>query len=253
MRPAAVLGFLLALSLGQGCGDHRREAIRLTRISPHRDEIREEVALAVKVWFRKTCETCAAKASASVLRWLDDETDDRFAAARQDLAQYQRLWRADDLEPLHQIIETWKAEPTTQHGHRLRDAIDQWREHPPQVELVWVDMGGTSQIARYLGSSFENKPDGIGIDVLFGGGSDIFIRFAEQGLLQKLDVASGLADHIPAQLRVSAGDMALSVTSLPQAATRLKTGDAVALFAAPEQVVVLTDDPPGAPDPPARP
>src|SRR5207302_9036338 len=41
---------------------------------------------------------------------------------------------------------------------------------------------------RYIGARFESNPEGIGIDILFGGGTDIFLRFADQGLLEAIEM-----------------------------------------------------------------
>jgi iron(III) transport system substrate-binding protein len=101
------------------------EPIRLVIISPHRDEIREEVAIGFKSWFAK---------------------------------------RNPGEQP---------------------------------VEVVWQDIGGgSSAIARYIRSQFREKPDGIGIDVLFGGGTDIYLRFADEGLLMPLDMKHLIQDRI---------------------------------------------------------
>jgi ABC-type Fe3+/spermidine/putrescine transport system ATPase subunit len=52
-----------------------------------------------------------------------------------------------------------------------------------------------------------------------------------------------------AQVRVRAGNLTLSVTSLPQAASRFEPGSAVTLSAAAEQVVVLPEELPDRPVP----
>jgi ABC-type Fe3+ transport system substrate-binding protein len=96
-----------------GCGSSSSESDRLVLISPHRDEIREEVALAFQAWL-----------------------------------------------PQHYPGRT------------------------QPVEIVWQDIGGgTSQIAKYVKARFEGSPGGIGIDLMFGGGTDIFLRFAREGFL----------------------------------------------------------------------
>jgi ABC-type Fe3+ transport system substrate-binding protein len=110
-----------------GCGAQGPETARLVLISPHRDEIREECALAFQDWLRE-------------------------------------------------------------------------RGAGP-VEVVWQDIGGgTSQISRYVNARFEANPDGIGIDIVFGGGTDIFLRFAKQGLLERYDPPAELLNRIPPKL-----------------------------------------------------
>lgn len=54
------------------------------------------------------------------------------------------------------------------------------------VEVTWVDLGGTSDIVKFIESEFEGKDptDGIGWDLFWGGGVDPFINFAETNYLQ---------------------------------------------------------------------
>jgi ABC-type Fe3+ transport system substrate-binding protein len=113
-----------------GCGS-AETADRLVILSPHRDEIREEVARAFPVWY----------------------------AAR----------------------------------------------HPeaPPVAVIWQDVGGgAAQIAKFVSSQFDVSPDGIGVDLLFGGGTDLYLRFAPRGYLAKIDLPRALFAHerIPATL-----------------------------------------------------
>ena len=52
------------------------------------------------------------------------------------------------------------------------------------VELQWLDVGGgSSDIVRYIESQFLVKPAGIGVDVLFGGGTDPYQYLKDRGLL----------------------------------------------------------------------
>ena len=43
-----------------------------------------------------------------------------------------------------------------------------------EVDLKWLDVGGASDILKFIRSDFKNKPQGIGIDLFFGGGIDPF-------------------------------------------------------------------------------
>ena len=52
------------------------------------------------------------------------------------------------------------------------------------VRFDWLDVGGTSDIIRYIRSNFANKPDGIGVDLLFGGGTDPYLILKDEGLLE---------------------------------------------------------------------
>jgi ABC-type Fe3+ transport system substrate-binding protein len=192
---------LLPLSLVlSSCADDRADAIRLTMISPHRDEIREEVALAFRDWFHARTDAHAAAACDALEQWLRDGSPEQLSGTRQALARLRADWRSDDMGSVGETLQAWMAETDATQGRHLLDSLKAWRQQIPLVRLVWVDMGGTSQIARYITSSFESKPDGIGIDVLFGGGTDIFLRFADQGLLQRIDVAEALRRRIPPAL-----------------------------------------------------
>jgi ABC-type Fe3+ transport system substrate-binding protein len=53
-----------------------------------------------------------------------------------------------------------------------------------EVVLTWLDVGGTSEILRYVRSEFTNKPESIGIDIVFGGGIDPFLALKREQLLQ---------------------------------------------------------------------
>jgi len=51
------------------------------------------------------------------------------------------------------------------------------------VDVQWPDLGGTSAILSTIEARFQNTPVGIGIDLMFGGGVDPFIKLAGEGLL----------------------------------------------------------------------
>lgn len=51
------------------------------------------------------------------------------------------------------------------------------------VDLEWLSIGGTSDILRYIRSEYGRRPDGIGIDVFFGGGIDPYLQLADLNLL----------------------------------------------------------------------
>lgn len=120
---------LIAALTCAGCAVADADSVPLVIISPHRDEIREEVALAFRDW---------------------------------------------------------------------------WRERNPSappVRVVWQDIGGgTSQIVKYVRASFEANPDGIGVDLIFGGGTDIYLRMSDEGLLQPVEVAPAILQRIPPDL-----------------------------------------------------
>lgn len=65
------------------------------------------------------------------------------------------------------------------------------------VDMEWIDQGGTTDDLRYVRSEFKRRPDGVGIDVFFGGGIDIFMRLADEGLLAAYELPHEILDPIP--------------------------------------------------------
>ena len=65
------------------------------------------------------------------------------------------------------------------------------------VETDWRDAGGTSTNYRNIVSEFERVPDGIGIDIFFGGGTDSYLRLAEMGLLTSYKLPDAQLKQIP--------------------------------------------------------
>ena len=65
-------------------------------------------------------------------------------------------------------------------------AFQNWykAKHGIDVELEWLDQGGTSNIIRFIRSEFEKNSDGINVDIFFGGGTDPYLSMKEEGLLQ---------------------------------------------------------------------
>lgn len=52
------------------------------------------------------------------------------------------------------------------------------------VRTEWLDVGGTSEVLKFVKSEFSRNPEGIGIDIMFGGGIDPYIDLSRLGLLQ---------------------------------------------------------------------
>ncbi|MEI6972221.1 MAG: extracellular solute-binding protein [bacterium] len=70
--------------------------------------------------------------------------------------------------------------------------------HNRAVEISWVDVGGTQKINKYLESQFSASADGIGVDLLFGGGVSPYLVARRNGWLQSVDLPPGTLDNIPA-------------------------------------------------------
>ena len=76
-----------------------------------------------------------------------------------------------------------------------------FQETGRDVSLEWLDIGGgTSAILRYIKSEFRRTPEGIGIDLFFGGGMDPYIDLADMGLLQAYRLPTDLIDRLPKKI-----------------------------------------------------
>lgn len=78
----------------------------------------------------------------------------------------------------------------------------QWRaETGRHVTLRWLDIGGTSDIIKYIRGQFrESQGRGIGIDVVFGGGVDSFLELQKSNALAHAPIKSEILYAIPASL-----------------------------------------------------
>jgi len=74
------------------------------------------------------------------------------------------------------------------------------RDTARTVELEWMDVGGTSEAMRFLRSEFKNKPAGIGIDILFGGGLEPYLALKQENLLESYTLPHELLEKIPPRL-----------------------------------------------------
>jgi len=79
------------------------------------------------------------------------------------------------------------------------DGFEKWYEQQTGrvVETDWRDSGGTSTNYRFIVSEFDRLPDGIGVDIVFGGGTDNYLRFADLGLLTSYKLPDSQLEQIP--------------------------------------------------------
>ena len=68
------------------------------------------------------------------------------------------------------------------------------------VDFRWLEVGGTSEILKFVRSEFSSKPQGIDVDLLFGGGIDPFLDLKERGLLFPAKLSAQALDGVAAQL-----------------------------------------------------
>ena len=80
--------------------------------------------------------------------------------------------------------------------------FDQWhRNHFGEgVAVEWRDLGGTADALRFVQSEFAAKPDGIGIDIFFGGGSEPFLLLADKKLASPYAPSTEILSGIPQSL-----------------------------------------------------
>jgi ABC-type Fe3+ transport system substrate-binding protein len=78
-------------------------------------------------------------------------------------------------------------------------AFNAWYEenYGETVEIDWIDVGGTSDDLKYIESNFQTTPEGIGIDVFWGGGVDPYIVLTGKELLEPYQVSNIILDKIP--------------------------------------------------------
>ncbi len=71
-------------------------------------------------------------------------------------------------------------------------AFSDWfrKEMPEGVEVEWLGVGASSNILVYIRSEFSRHPEGIGVDIIWGGGSIYYRALTEEGLLGPSDSAS---------------------------------------------------------------
>lgn len=78
-------------------------------------------------------------------------------------------------------------------------AFGDWMRHTrtQEVELVWVDVGGTSKMLKEVESRYAANPDSCGADLLFGGGIVPFLSAMRENWLVPLDPPPRALDGIP--------------------------------------------------------
>ncbi len=71
------------------------------------------------------------------------------------------------------------------------------KNYNERVKIEWIDQGGTTDNLKYVESLFKKNPDGIGIDLFFGGGLSPFLKLKEEGLLEKYKLPTSILKKIP--------------------------------------------------------
>ena len=81
----------------------------------------------------------------------------------------------------------------------IAQAFKKWymENYGKEVEIEYIDQGGTADDLRFVESLFKKNPDGIGIDIFFGGGTAPYLRLKEKGLLARYKVKDEILRNIP--------------------------------------------------------
>ena len=78
-------------------------------------------------------------------------------------------------------------------------AFAKWhaKKYGQPVKIDWRDLGGTNDDIRFVLSEFKTKPDGIGIDIFFGGGDYPFVELAQKKLAASYRPPPEILDQLP--------------------------------------------------------
>ena len=86
--------------------------------------------------------------------------------------------------------------------HEYSEAFKEWHleKYGEPGEIEWMDQGGTSDDFRFIKSEFSRSPDGIGVDIFWGGGVDPYNTLSSLGLLESYRLPDTLLNAIPATI-----------------------------------------------------
>lgn len=66
--------------------------------------------------------------------------------------------------------------------------------------IEWMDVGGSAEVLRFIKSEFKNKPGGIDVDLIFGGGGDIYLDLVRSDLLQPYPLPDAQLAALPLKI-----------------------------------------------------
>jgi len=81
-------------------------------------------------------------------------------------------------------------------------AFEAWHleKYGAAVTVEFQDQGGTSDDVKFIKSEFTVSPQGIGIDLFWGGGAEPYLQFSDLGLLQPVDMPKAQLDALPKEV-----------------------------------------------------
>lgn len=72
-----------------------------------------------------------------------------------------------------------------------------WERERIGVRFQWLDHGGGTKTLRWIEEQFDVKPHSIGVDLLFGGGTDPYETLKQKGLLVRYDPPAAVLAGVP--------------------------------------------------------
>jgi len=81
----------------------------------------------------------------------------------------------------------------------LTEAFNKWHQenYGEEAEIEWIDQGGASDNLKFVESLYKKNPDGIDIDMFFGGGISPYLRLKELALLEPYRISKEVLKNIP--------------------------------------------------------
>ncbi|MFH0939625.1 MAG: ABC transporter substrate-binding protein [Planctomycetota bacterium] len=69
-----------------------------------------------------------------------------------------------------------------------------------RIEVVWMDVGGTGEIRKYLDQKFNaaKSEEGVSADLLFGGGMDMLAKMARKNYFEPVALSAAQQQALPA-------------------------------------------------------
>lgn len=74
------------------------------------------------------------------------------------------------------------------------------QKYNTEIEVEWLNQGGSTDDLRFIRSEYARNPGGIGIDLFWGGGISPYLTLKKEGSLQRTELAPELLQRIPARL-----------------------------------------------------
>jgi ABC-type Fe3+ transport system substrate-binding protein len=87
--------------------------------------------------------------------------------------------------------------------HEFARGFAEWhrKNFNETAEVEWRSVGGTSDALKFVLSEFASKPNGIGLDILFGGGQEPYLVLADKQLAARYQPPANILAGIPQNLQ----------------------------------------------------